>query len=139
MKSTSKWMLAAAMVVGALGLGTASANAAQFGIVVRTGPAYVPPCPGPGYEWVAGYYDGGGYWVPGYWSYVGYSRPVPPPPGVYARFGWGDGDRDWDRERHWEHERWEHARDWDGDRGWNRDRGGDHDRGEHRGWDHDRR
>jgi len=38
-------------------------------------PGYVapaPPCPGPGYTWIAGYYSDAGYgrraWVPGYWS-----------------------------------------------------------------------
>lgn len=28
--------------------------------------AYIPPCPGDGYEWAAGYYNGG-IWVPGAW------------------------------------------------------------------------
>jgi hypothetical protein len=28
--------------------------------------AYIPPCPGDGYDWNAGYYDGG-IWVPGAW------------------------------------------------------------------------
>lgn len=135
MKSISKWMLGAAMVAGALSMGTAKANAAQFGIVIRTGPAYMPPCPGPGYEWVAGYYDGYGSWVPGYWNYVAYSRPIPPPPGIYAGYGWRGG---WDRDRHWDHERREHGGwDRDGDRHWDHDgdRHWDHDRGEHRGWD----
>jgi WXXGXW repeat (2 copies) len=31
------------------------------GVVVR------PPCPGPGYNWVDGYYAGSA-WVPGYWA-----------------------------------------------------------------------
>lgn len=30
----------------------------------------VPPCPGPGYAWMPGYYDGPA-WVPGYWAWRG--------------------------------------------------------------------
>lgn len=36
--------------------------------------AYQPPCPGPGYVWVDGYYDDSGNWYDGYWAlppYVG--------------------------------------------------------------------
>ncbi len=36
--------------------------------------AYRPPCPGPGYVWIAGYYDEFGDWYDGYWTlppYVG--------------------------------------------------------------------
>jgi len=61
-------MLGAAMVAGSLGLGATSAQAAEFGVYVRGPVAYVPPCPGPGYFWVAGYHANG-YWVPGRWSY----------------------------------------------------------------------
>ena len=64
------------MVAGGLGFGANSAQAAQFGIAVREQVAYVPPCPGPGYAWVAGYYNGG-YWVPGYWNFVGVVRGGP--------------------------------------------------------------
>jgi hypothetical protein len=70
MKSMAKWMLGAAVVAGGLGLGTTAAHAAEFGVYVGGPVAYVPPCPGPGYSWVAGYYSGG-YWVPGRWSFVG--------------------------------------------------------------------
>lgn len=45
---------------------------------------YIPPCPGDGYFWTAGYYDGG-YWVPGSWTFrgeVGFDR------------GYGRGYRD---------------------------------------------
>ena len=41
----------------------------EFGSV-RSGYAYVPPCPGPGYEWIDGYYDysgGARFWHAGYW------------------------------------------------------------------------
>lgn len=39
---------------------------------VVVAPAYVPPCPGPGYNWVAGYWVGP-MWHAGYWA-----RPVAP-------------------------------------------------------------
>lgn len=38
--------------------------------------AYVPPCPGPGYVWIDGYYDPYGSWVGGYWA-------LPPYAGAY--------------------------------------------------------
>ena len=69
MGSMKKWMLGAALVVGTLGMAAAPAQAARVGIFVGA-PAYVPPCPGPGYLWVAGYWNGG-IWVPGYWNFVG--------------------------------------------------------------------
>lgn len=64
----------------------------EYGFGVRVGvpvapvvDTYVPPCPGDGYDWVAGYYNSG-VWVPGAWrlraEYVG--RP-------YARFGYERG------------------------------------------------
>ena len=70
MKNFGKWMLGAAIVAGGLGLGATSAQAAEFRVVIGGQSAYVPPCPGPGYAWVAGYYNNG-YWVPGYWNNVG--------------------------------------------------------------------
>lgn len=110
MKNMRKWMLGAAVVIGGLGLGSTAAQAAEFGIYVGGPVAYVPPCPGPGYSWVAGYYANG-YWVPGRWNYIGAG---------YGYYGHEHFDR-WDRDR---------DRDWDRDR----DRGWDHDRG---GWGHD--
>jgi hypothetical protein len=80
MKNTMNWMLAAAMVAGGLGLAATPAQAARIGIYVRGPVAYVPPCPGPGYVWVAGYYANG-YWIPGYWNFPG--RGV----GIGVRFG----------------------------------------------------
>jgi hypothetical protein len=125
MKQLGKWMLGAAVAAGTLGLGTTAAHAqVGVGVYVGGGPvAYVPPCPGPGYEWVAGYYADG-YWVPGRWAYVG------------ARY-YGDGYRVYYRDHDWDHDRWR-DRDWDRDRRWRDrdwDRDRDHDRGEHRGWD----
>ncbi len=96
--------------------------------------AYRPPCPGPGYVWIDGYYDAYGNWFDGYWA-------VPPYAGAYwiapryerGRFiagYWGGERRDFDRGYR--------DRDHDWDRGWDHDRGRrwDHDRD--RGWDHDR-
>jgi len=76
MLNMKKWMFGLALLAGALGLGTAQAKAAEFGVYVRGPVAYVPPCPGPGYIWAAGYYDGG-YWVPGRWNFSGVRRPAP--------------------------------------------------------------
>jgi len=123
MKSVGKWMLGAAVAVGALGLAATPANAAQFGIYIGGPAAYVPPCPGPGYNWVAGYYADG-YWVPGRWAYVGM--------------------RGWDRDDYPQYFRGRddgRERDgWRGGDGW-RGRDGGRDRGDHfrdRGWGRDR-
>ena len=70
MGSIKSWMLGAAIVAGAAGLGATTAQAAEFGFHVRGPVAYVPPCPGPGYIWVNGYMANG-YWVPGYWNFGG--------------------------------------------------------------------
>jgi hypothetical protein len=68
-----------------------------------------PPCPGPGYSWVDGYWANGG-WIAGYWA--------PPVNAYYAAPGYYRHDRDWDRDDH-------RGRDRDGDH----DRDRDHDRG----------
>jgi hypothetical protein len=97
MGNMKSWMLGAAVVAGALGLGAAPAQAAEFGIYARGPVAYVPPCPGPGYVWVAGY-QANGYWVPGRWNFEGFrDRPL-------VRFERGPVydrhfDRGWDRDR----------------------------------------
>jgi len=62
----TKMVLGAALVAGTLGLGATQAQAARVRFVVGGPVAYVPPCPGSGYVWVAGYYNGGA-WVPGFW------------------------------------------------------------------------
>ena len=72
------------------------------------GPNYIPPCPGPNYVWVAGFYQPNGAWVPGYWNYV---APVVVAPRVGFRMTFGG-----------------HDRDHDGDRRVVARRGGDHDR-----------
>lgn len=106
MKNMRKWMLGAAVAIGGLGLGATTAQAAEFGVYVRGPVAYVPPCPGPGYAWVAGYYAGG-YWVPGRWNFVGVRRDH------FVRFDDHRAARD---------------RGWDGDRFRGGDRAYDHDR-----------
>lgn len=71
MKNLGKWMLGAAMAIGALGFGANQAQAARIGVFVGGPRVVVPACPGPGYAWVAGYYNAYGVWVPGYWNFVG--------------------------------------------------------------------
>lgn len=127
MGSMKKWMLAAALAAGTVGLGASQAQAARIGIGVYVGgSAYVPPCPGPGYAWVNGYYAGG-YWVPGYWR--------APEPEVIVRGGYGwhgpvyrdfdhdrRFDRDYDRDRHFDYD---HDRHFDrDDRHFDRDHDG---------------
>jgi hypothetical protein len=94
------------------------------------GPAAVvvagrPPYPGPGYEWVDGYYAPTGGWVAGYWAapqrYYA-PRYYAPERGYYG--GSYYRGRDWDHDRgrghEWrEHERHEHEGR-DRDRGWRR-------------------
>jgi len=116
-------MLGVAVLAGALGMGAAKANAAQFGVYVGAQPAYVqPPCPGPGYEWAAGYWNAG-YWVPGRWNYVGFRGGDE---GYYPVYR----DRGWDHDRGW-HRGWDHDRGWDRGRRWDND----DDQGHGRHWD----
>jgi hypothetical protein len=101
MGSMKKWMLAAALAAGTVGLGASQAQAARIGIGVYVGgpSVYVPPCPGPGYAWVAGYYNGG-YWTPGFW------RAPEPRPEVIVRGGYGWRGpvygRDFDHDQHFD-------------------------------------
>lgn len=69
MNIMKKWILGTALAVGTFALGAAPAQAARIGVYIGAS-AYVPPCPGPGYVWVDGYYSNG-YWVPGYWNFAG--------------------------------------------------------------------
>jgi hypothetical protein len=91
MTGMKNWMLGAALAAGAFGLGAAPAQAARVGIYIGGPAAYIPPCPGPGYVWVAGYWTNG-YWVPGYWNFAGYGPRVM----VRGDFGW-EHRRDFDR------------------------------------------
>jgi hypothetical protein len=98
MGSMRNWMLGAAVVAGGLGLGATSAQAAEFGIYARGPVAYIPPCPGPGYVWIAGY-QANGYWISGRWSFEGFRDRGPE---VRGYVGWGRGtdfDRHFDRDR----------------------------------------
>ena len=98
MFSMKKWVLGAAVLAGGLGLGTTQAKAAEFGVYVRGPLAYVPPCPGPGYAWAAGYYANG-FWVPGRWNFIGVRGPAPIVRfDVHRDFARRDFDRHFDRD-----------------------------------------
>lgn len=94
MNGMKSWMLGAAVVAGAAGLGAIPAQAAEFGIYARGPVAYVPPCPGPGYFWVSGY-RANGYWIPGRWEFRGHRDRD-----TFARIDRGRG-REFDRDRNW--------------------------------------
>ncbi len=96
MGSIRNWMLGAAVVAGAAAMGVAPAQAAEFGIYARGPVAYVPPCPGAGYVWIAGY-NANGYWIPGRWEFRGYRGPVFVD--HFDRFRGRDFDRRFDRDR----------------------------------------
>lgn len=91
MNRMRSWMLGAAVLAAGAGLGATNAQAAEFGFHVRGPAVYVPPCPGPGYVWIAGY-QADGYWVPGRWSFGGGVDR-----GHFARY---DGNRGRDFGRH---------------------------------------
>jgi hypothetical protein len=74
MSGMKNWMLGAAVVAGGMAMGPGTAQAAEFGVYTRGPVAYVPPCPGPGYVWMAGY-QADGYWIPGRWA-MGAHRDV---------------------------------------------------------------
>ncbi len=85
--------------------------------VVTTAYVTTPPCPGPDYAWVAGYWSVGTYgrvWVPGCWQYR--AEPV-----VVARFGDGYGH---DRDGQFRRDGGDDRRDHGDDRRYHRD-GGD--------------
>lgn len=74
---------------------------------------YVPPCPGPGYVWVDGYWAPQGQWIAGYWRapVVTYVAPRSYGGAYYNGFRGGEHfenhGRDYDRgrERYDNHER----------------------------------
>jgi hypothetical protein len=91
--------------VGRVGFGVA-VGGPVYGGAVYGGPvvdAYIPPSPGDGYEWAAGYYNGG-IWVPGAWRIragyrgfgggVAYGRGFDRDGRGYDRGGRGGYDRD---------------------------------------------
>ncbi len=98
MGSIRNWMLGAAVAAGTLGLAAVPAHAAEFGVYMRGPVAYVPPCPGAGYAWVAGY-NAGGYWVPGRWNFVGVRGPARFDRFERDRFRGHFDDRRFDRDR----------------------------------------
>jgi hypothetical protein len=116
MGNMSKWMLGAAIVAGGLGLGATTAQAAEFGIYARGPVAYVPPCPGDGYSWQAGYMSGG-YWTPGRWAFMGggYRGHVAYFDRDHDRRFNREGDRDRDRGRNFDRHA-SRGHDRDGDR-----------------------
>lgn len=88
-------MLGMAVLAGALSMGATKANAARFGVYVGAQPAYAqPPCPGPDYVWVAGYWNRG-FWVPGRWNFVGVRRSYDR--AYFTHDHRFDHDRGWDR------------------------------------------
>ncbi len=115
-----KWM-APAILAGMLMTGGSLFAQSRFSVGIGIGTpgyyapppvvVYRPPYPGPGYNWVDGYYNPYGSWVTGYWAppayrygYAGpryYAAPryytAPRYNGGYSR-GFRDG-RDWDRGR----------------------------------------
>ncbi len=96
MRSIRNLLLGAAVLAGTAGLGAAKANAAVR--VFVGGPvAYVPPCPGPGYVWTAGYYANG-FWVPGRWNFAAVRGPVVVDRFHADRFYGRRFDRGWDRD-----------------------------------------
>jgi hypothetical protein len=79
------WMLGMTLVAGLFTTGAVTANAAPLQFRVGVEENYVPPCPGDGYVWTAGYYNAG-YWVPGVWNFRGR-------PGFDRGYGYGRGVR----------------------------------------------
>jgi hypothetical protein len=77
MRNIRNLLLGAAVLAGAAGMGAAKAQAevVRFGVAVGAPVAYVPPCPGPGYVWVAPYRVGAA-WYPGRWDFRGVRGPV---------------------------------------------------------------
>jgi hypothetical protein len=118
MASMKSLMLGAAILAGAVAVGSTTAKAAEIGVYIGGGPAYAAAYPGPGYVWVDGYYNGG-YWIPGRWAYTGrFDRDY-----YYRGRDWDrDRYRDWDRHRRYDRDDFRHDRDHD------RDRDRDHDR-----------
>jgi WXXGXW repeat (2 copies) len=58
----------AVMMLLAGGLMAAPRVSVGIGFGVPAPVVAAPPCPGPGYTWVNGYYAPSGVWVAGYWA-----------------------------------------------------------------------
>ena len=71
-----KAMLAMMLLAG--GLFAAPRVRVGFGIGVAAPVVVRPACPGPGYNWVDGYYGPSGVWVGGYWAGPAVVRVAPP-------------------------------------------------------------
>ena len=85
MKSMRNWILGIALTAGLLGLGTTTAQAAEYRGHAHVA-GYARGYARPGYGRVNGYYAGG-YWAPGGWNYVGVRDR-----GYYGRGFYGRGD-----------------------------------------------
>src|SRR6266852_1018793 len=108
--------------IGVGGYGQAYRQAAPYGYVR-------PPCPGPDYNWVDGYWSqdwGREAWIPGYWT-----RQVAPRYDnryygnrYYDAYGRQDFHRGFDHDRNRRFDRdWDRDGDRDHDRGYGRDHG----------------
>lgn len=71
----TNWMkrmtVAGIFTIGMLATGSPLAAAPRFSVGVGIGApvaVYPPPCPGPGYFWVDGFYSPAGVWIGGYWA-----------------------------------------------------------------------
>ena len=117
----TKLMAMLLMASGALFAGTHFAVGVQVGgpAVYAPAPApvvvgaYRPPCPGPGYIWINGYYDGYGNWIGGYWAlppYAGAYWVAPRYYGGHFYTGYWGGARPVYRDYHYE----SHAPAWHG-------------------------
>jgi hypothetical protein len=98
-----KSILRALALTGIVGFVAAAGAQAQTRVYVGFGSpvaAVVPPCPGDGYAWTAGYYEGG-VWVPGRWIYRGYDRDDY----FRARVDVGRRYYDYDRDRRYDQDR----------------------------------
>lgn len=70
MRKMRNWILGAALVAGVMGLGTTTAQAAEYRDHARGPVAHYSHRAEPGYFRRAGY-RADGYWAPGGWNYTG--------------------------------------------------------------------
>lgn len=71
-KKMKKALLGMMLLVGGMAGSLAAAPRVNigigFGAPAPVVAAAIPPCPGPGYTWVDGYYGPSGVWIAGYWA-----------------------------------------------------------------------